>query len=212
MIIRKPIHTTPHDNYSLTRLHFERDIVIPFYMRGSIAFPEGHKEGFAIMAGKNIRDKRIYIFEQFSFWTIDHWIDERGQIKRRENDNGYHIGLVQFLLDNKSKYKSTSYFYGGQHIDIHTRHRVSIYRNKLTPSNIHTIEVDYVNENGESILQEAVSRRLFRADNGSPLHASVSQWLQAKGAGIEPDNRILAIKILLCGFNKFPFRDNGQIY
>lgn len=209
MIIRKPItaNIDPNNHYS-TWLHFDGGAKLKFYMRGAIAWPQADNEGFAMMAGVNLLENVIYIFEQFRFWTVEHWLDPDGRIRPRDDHDhtqGYHLGLIQFLQDCEAKYKCCSFFYGGQHIDVNRRHLMEVYRNKLLPNRVELIEVPYVSEVGDDLILEKFHTRKFRAENKSLLADAVEQWINLQAAGTGDNNIVHAFRALLAGFEHQPW-------
>lgn len=209
MIIRKPITATKdrHNRYA-TWLHFEGGQRLKFYMRGAIAWPEADREGFAMMAGLNIADGIILIFEQFRFWTIKHWLNPDGAVRQREDDpDQYHLGLIQFIQDNEALYKCASYFHGGQHVDVHTRHRRELYRQKMLTQHIELIEVPYVSEVGDDLILEKLQLRAYKGDHDSFLAKSIEQWIKIRAAGTGDNNQVHALRALLAGFEYLPWRE-----
>lgn len=173
-------------------------------MRGAIGFPEGDKQGFALMAGQELTTRKIYIFEQEWFWTIDHWLNPDGTIKQTD-DGGYHLGLVQYIKDWEALYKCASYFHGGQHVDVVRRHSLDIYRNIMIPKSIELIEVPYVKEVGDDLIREKGQTQRFVFQNGSPMHESINQWIQLQTVGTGDNNAIQAMRALLAGYEAMPF-------
>jgi hypothetical protein len=206
MIVRRPItsHIDKHNPYT-TILHFERGENIKFYMRGAIGWPEGTQEGFAIMAGQDIASGTIIIFEQFKFWTISHWLEQDGSLRKRDDGPGYHTGLIQFMQDCESRYKCCSYFYGGQHIDVIKRHGREVYDHKMVPSRIELIEVPYVSEVGNDLIRSGIKLKKFRGQHDSPLAKSVEQWVGLQAAGTGDNNAIHALRCLLAGYEFQPW-------
>lgn len=206
MIILKPFAAYPDpDNPYTTNLYFEGGAIKRFYMRGSVAWPEGKKEGFAILAGLDLDSKKVIIFEEWPFWTVSHWLNDDGTIRERKA-GGFHLGLIQFLQDNASKYKCNSYFWGGQHIDIWTRFATETYKHPMSSRRLELIEVPYVKENGDDILNEKLATRTFKGQAGSMLSESVSKWEGMQAVkGESGDNAVLALKTLLAGFDYLPW-------
>ena len=206
MIIVKPFTSDkdPNNHYT-TNLHFQNGVVKRFYMRGSIAWPEGKKEGFAIMAGMDLVENVVIIFEQFRFWTLAHWLKPDGNINEREDGPGYYLGLIQFITDNLSLYRCCSYFWGGQHIDIWNRFGREIYTNPQTPKRIELIEVPYVKEVGPDLLLEKLKTRKFKGESDSLLEKSVTQFVNMQAADAGYDNAALALMTLLVGFDFQPW-------
>ena len=207
MIIKKPITATINkDNQYSTYLHFERGERIQFYTRGAIAWPEGDREGFVLMAGQRIDTGIIYIFEQMWFWTIDHWLNPDGSVKQRPA-GGFYLGLIQAILDWDALYKCCSYFHGGQHVDVVRRHSIELYRNQLLPRRIQIIDVPYVKEVGDDLIKERLQKRGFVGQIDSPLHKSVSQYTAMAAAGVGDNNAVHCLRALFSGYEHQPFKD-----
>ena len=205
MIVRPFTSDKDPNNHYTTRLHFENGVVKNFYMRGAIAWPEGKKEGFAIMAGMDLFENVVIIFEQFRFWTVSHWLKPDGNITERDDGPGYHLGLIQFITDNLSLYRCCTYFWGGQHIDIWNRFGREIYSNPQTPKKIELIEVPYAKEVGPDLLLEKLKTRKFKGESDSLLEKSVTQFVNMQAADAGYDNAALSLMSLLVGFDFMPW-------
>lgn len=205
MIIKKPITATidPNNRYT-TNLHYPGGGRLKFYMRGAISWPRANDEGFAIMAGQDLRDNIIIIFEQFRFWMVDHWLNPDKTIRKR-HDGGYHLGLIQFLQECEACYKCSSYFYGGQHVDLIKRHVNDVYRNPMLPRRVELIEVPFVSEVGDDLMLEKSETRQIKAQKDSFLDKSFSQWFNSRKVGIGDNNQVNALRILLTGFDFQPW-------
>lgn len=208
MIIRRPMAVTKHKvNPYTSLLHFEGGVVKPFYMRGAIAFPDGNNEGFAIMAGQDLLSKILIIFEQFKFWTIETWLNGDGTIHTRDDGTGFDLGFMQFINDTFSLYKSATYFWGGQHIDVKTRYSVQVYKSEFKHPMFSLIEVPYVNEIGDGILGEKLNTEAFKGQIDSYLSKSVEQFVNTKMDAGAKNGAVLALETLLAGFEKIPWVD-----
>ena len=174
-------------------------------MRGSIAWPEGKKEGFAIMAGLDLETGHVIIFEQFRFWTVPHWFNDDGTIHKRDDRTGWHVGLVQFIAGSSSLYQCSSYFYGGQHVDVNMRYAREVYGNPQVPARLELIEVPYVAETGPDLLHEKLKTHKFKGDTDSILNQSVVQFVNMQAAQVDYDNAVLALMALLAGFDFQPW-------
>ena len=205
MKIVKPFTSNkdPHNHY-ITRLHFYNGVLKNFYMRGAITCPEGEKEGFAIMAGMDLTENVIIVFEQFRFWTVNHWLNPDGTIHQRDDGAGFHLGLMQFINDNNGKYRCVSYFRGGQHVDTWIRYGKEVYTNPECPRTIELIEVPYVSEIGPNLLLEKINTAKFRVESDSWLAKSVERFVNMRAVGTEPDNPTRCLMTLLAGFDHCP--------
>lgn len=208
MIIIRPYTTTiDPDNHRTSLLHFENGAVKPFFMRGAIAWPNGINEGFALMAGHDLTDNTIILFEDFQFWTISHWLKEDKTVMPREG-GGYHLGLIQFIIDNFQRYKCCSYFYGGQHIDLWLRFGREVYRTAMVPKEIEMIEVPYVKEVGDNLILEKLQTQKVKAQDGSEVGKAIkSFWNMRSAKGVDHGNGVMALRALLAGFEHQPWID-----
>lgn len=208
MVIKKPITATrdPHNRYT-TWLHFEGGSRLKFYMRGAIVWPEADQEGFALMAGLHLQDGIIYTFDQFKFWTIDHWLNPDGTIRERdpEDGEGHYLGLIQFIQDCEALYKCSSYFYGGQHIDVVKRHGNNLYRNELLTRRIELIEVPYVSEVGDDLIVEKIKLRRYKGESDSYLANAIKQWLRMRTADVGDNSMVHSLRVLLAGYEYAPW-------
>lgn len=205
MIIRKPkfARQDEHNRYT-TLLHFEGGPPRKYYMRGAIAWPEGDKEGFSLLAGLDTISKIIYIFEEFQFWMVNHWLDDDGSIHQRTDEHGnptgeYHTGLCQFMQNNYTKYKAYAYFWGGQHIDIWQRYGGEVYKNRIVPRALEMIEVPYVAEVGDNLIAEYQNTDRIKGDQRSKLYVMLQE------AAVSDNNGVQALRALLAGYEHQPW-------
>lgn len=208
MIIQKPITATPKTPYESV-LHFERGGKVKFYMRGAIAFPDLGMEGFALFAGQRLSDNKIFIFEQFRFWTIDQRLKPNGSMFQKE-DGTFETGLIQFVADVESRYRSCSFYYGGQHPDLVRRYANELYRHKLLSRNFELIEVPFVNEVGDGLIIDKLKVDGFIGEVDSYLAHSAEQWSKLRTANVGENNDIQALRILLAGYENNPYYEIKQ--
>ena len=204
MIIQKPISYRPDPvNPRTTRLFFADHKAADFYMVGSIAWPEDKYPGFVLLSGQNLMDseKKIMIFEEQEFWTIDNWLSSDGNLKTMPGNHGYWYGLSHFLNITVSKYGCRSYFYGGQHMDINRRYMNQFYRSNITPRPIDLIEVPYVNEVGNDLISEYAKLEKVRWDDNSNLCRLMHS------IDYEENNGNRSFRCLLSGYETMPWID-----
>lgn len=204
MIIPKPISYRPDPvNQRTTRLFFKDHKAADFYMAGSIAWPEDKYPGFVILSGQSLGDpeKKILIFEEQEFWTIDNWLNTDGNLKTGPGNHGYWYGLSHFLNNAVLKYNCRLYFYGGQHIDINRRYMIQLYDSKITPRPIDLIEVPYVNEVGHDLISEYAKLAKVSWDGNSDLCRLMHS------IDHEENNGNRAFRCLLSGYEYMPWID-----
>ena len=204
MIIPKPITFKPDPvNSSTTRLFFKDQKSADFYMVGALAWPDGKYPGFALLSGMNISDpdKKIWLFEEQEFWTVDNWLLPDGNLKEKKDRKGYWYGLSYFFLNCVSTFGCRSYFYGGQHPDIHRRYMLQVYGSKITPRPLDLIEVPYVKEVGDGLISEYTSLAKFVGDANSILSVAT------KAPDADENGPTHALKCLFAGYEYAPWVD-----
>ena len=204
MIIPRPITFKPDPvNSRTTRLFFQDEKAADFYLVGAIAFPEGRYPGFALLSGMNVTDpdRKIWLFEEQEWWTVDNWLKPCGNLKEKKGEKGYWYGLSYFLLDVLATYGCRMYFYGGQHIDINRRYMLQIYGSKITPRPLDLVEVPYVKEVGDGLIAEYTNLTKFVGSADSML----SRALRAPDADV--NGPTLALKCLFAGYEYAPWVD-----
>jgi len=206
MPIKQPITSNKDPNdHRATWLHFEGGGKLKFYMRGSIAWPEGSQEGFATMAGIELLSGKIIVFDQFRFWTIEHMLNPDGTIKKREDGDGWQLGLIQFILDCVKKYSCCTFFHGGQQIDVARRHLIMVYKNAMLPRYAQFVEVPYVSEVGDDLIREKTKLRQYVVQERTPLAESIKQWINMQASGTGDSNAVHALRCLLAGLSFQPY-------
>lgn len=208
MPILKPFAAYPdkHNRYT-THLHFDGVGSKRFYMRGALSWPELEDEGFAVMGGYDIHAGAVIVFEEFPYWTVKAWLTDSGELRRRDDGKGYHLGLTQFMRDNNSLYKCCSYFWGGQHNDIYRHYGRDVYGEAKMP--VELIEVPYVAETGDSVLLEKIKTHKFFVQADGVLSGAISQYIARRAAGGKVSNAVRTLQCLLAGFEFIPWRDLG---
>lgn len=205
MIIQKPISWKydPEDPRK-TRLFFKDRRSADYYIVGSIAWPEGKNPGFALLSGEHLGEgRKIFLFEEQEFWTIDNWLLPDGNMKPLEypSPQGWWYGLTHFVNEGLSKYGCRTYFYGGQHVEINQRHLRRFYDSQMAPRPVSLIEVPYVTEVGDNLISEYTKGQRYRGDTNSRLFDLLKQ------ADIEENNGVHALKCLFSGYEHIPWMD-----
>ena len=209
MIIPKPtsVERVKENRYS-TRLYFKEGGFETFYIRGAISWPivdrvvsdDGKVEGFALVAGQHLRTKKIWIFEECQFWSIDNWLNDDQTLKRREDGRGFYLGLKNFVRENMLRYLCDEYFYGGK-LESSERFRSQLYDEV---KGVSLIELPDVEDVGEGLFNEAAQQEKIAGDSRSVL----SEHLKMSGLGV--NGGYLALRSLLVGLHTYPWIDLGR--
>jgi len=169
-----------------------------FYMRGGVCWPEGDANGFAIMAGQQFNNGRVYVFEQMEFATIDDIIQD-GQIR-------YH-GLSSWLNQCWSKYFAYLYFWN-QPQAIHDRFRLQISRSRSVEPKPGFIEIDLGNDNERPLVADFVRTERLVIGKDSELTEQLEVARHDEKAELPA---VRALGRCLAGLQRFPFaRDDVE--
>ena len=192
MIVLKPLSTKYLPHKDLTTFFFEgpeRPSARDFFVRGAIAWPEELQQGFALLAGQDPKTKVVYIFEEYPFWTVGHYLAE---------DALKHPGLGQFLLDVWAKYHCHT-FYRHQHPEVHRRFSLQAYDDKTIAPKPELIDVPTVERLGDTLVVEYGRTRKLVADQRMTLKQQLTQHFAVPEAK-NPGMGVHALRCLLAGF------------
>ena len=210
MIIQKPktfkLHKGDPDR---TTLFFEKWQAQSFYMRGAIAWPEEKKlmsqrdfhRGFCIIAGLNLKDNRVWLFEDLEFLTVDHY--------QHPETGVWEFGLLNFLSTRGRGIYNCSHYWIQQPDSVMSYFRRQF--NEACPRaenswyslhNVGRSKID-VSEVGNFLVEDYVERDRLSGDMNSDL------FLQLEAEKFDSESYTSAgwaLKVLLAGFSKFPYR------
>lgn len=117
-----------------------------YYMMGAVSWPEGMMDGFALLAGEDQTDKRVLIFREFAFRTIDHWILPDHSFKQH--------GFLAFLADAWKDFQCRSFFWY-QDEEIHRRYSLECYQCDRVSPKPEFIRVLYSGQEiGDNVIDE----------------------------------------------------------
>lgn len=193
MIIPKPTTHKIIDSDTV-RLFFERDQARNFYMRGAVAWPEGKKEGFALIAGQATDTKEVWLFDEFAFMTVDHWFNQDQALKRE--------GLVTFLLKCWAQYGCHTFFYS-QDAELHRRYLLQCLDSAMIQPKPELIRTMYTEDEKirDNIVQEYLALGRLKGDKNSQLyqHMTTSAMDEPLGKHV--------LRCLLAGYEANPWID-----
>ena len=191
----KPRKATYNAKRQTSTLYFKDfDDSEEFYMRGSVCWPEGDADGFAIMGGQQINNGWVYVFEQMEFATIED-IRDKGQIIK------YH-GLASWLNRCWLKYYARLYFYQ-QSDSTHDRFRLQIYRSQTIEPKPSFIEAPITNEDDcRSLVVDYIRTGRVSIEAGSELAKQLEVSKHDDKAEL-PAAR--ALGRFLAGLQRYPF-------
>jgi len=199
-----PLKVQADLNRKTSILYFPNGDSAEFYMRGGICWPityecRGKMEnnGFALMAGQDIKTQNIYVFEEISFVTIENILNQAtGQIE-------FH-GLSYWFNKVWSEYYARKYFWG-QDETLHRRHYLKVIRSPIIEPKPGFIEVPISDP-------KDVTSSIFQYSQTDKLKIEKESQLaeQIKMIGPESNTQppsVQALSFLLVGFEMYPWRE-----
>ena len=185
-------------HYNLKRqtsiLYFSEGDLGEYYIRGGIFWPE-EDNGFAILAGQDINDKKVHVFEEYSFLTIDHVFGPDQMIE-------FH-GLAPFFGKCWSKYYGDKFFWN-QPEETHKRFRLQVSRSQMVQPKPHFIEAPLSDADSARRLPFDYTRiGRLNMEEGSELHKQLEIAKHDEKAHLPA---VFALGRLLAGFERYPFR------
>jgi hypothetical protein len=198
--MNKPRKATYNQRRETSTLYFKNlDDSKEFYMRGAVCWPEGDSDGFAIMAGQQIDNGQVYVFEQAGFITID-------DIRGKDQIIKYH-GLASWLNRCWSKYFARRYFWN-QPQAIHDRFRLQIYRSRSVEPKPGFIEIDLGKTEERPLVADFIRTELLIVGKDSELAEQLDIARQDEKAELPA---VRALGRCLAGLQRFPFaRDHVE--
>lgn len=185
-----------------TSLLFFKDKEAEEYcVRGALCFPvlvdaPGGRDvvGYALVGCQDVKGGAVHVFEQKDFTVIDHIVKD-GRIQ--------HTGLSQWLNKVWSKYYCRKFFFS-QDYELSKKYRLDIHRSVMVEPKPVMIEIethdDY--EMQHTIWSYVKTARVIM-EAGSVLFQKLQQLKQGDKQ-VHP--AIYALQVLLCGFDRFPYR------
>ena len=192
--MNKPRKATYNQKRETSTLYFKDfDDNREFYMRGGVCWPEGDSDGFAIMAGQQIGNDQIYVFEQIEFATIEDIRDKSQIIK-------YH-GLASWLNRCWSKYFGRRYFWN-QPQAIHDRFRLQVYRSGSIEPKPGFIEIDLGKDEEHPLVADFVRAGRLVIGKDSELARQLEVARHDEKTELPA---VRALGRLLAGLQRYPF-------
>lgn len=117
-----------------------------YYVMGSVSWPEGMMDGFALLAGQDQHDGRIQVYREYTFKTVDHWILPNGELKQH--------GFLSFLADAWKDFQCRSFYYH-QDEEVHRRYSLEVYQCDRIAPKPEFIRVLYSGQEiGDNVIDE----------------------------------------------------------
>lgn len=224
--IPKPWRAMPDADRECTRLFFKDDNIffptdrsVDFCMRGAVCWPatvgsgiDTATEGFVLLAGQELSTRRVFVFEQSAFVSIDPIVDP-------ETSRIIYDGITHRMAKWWSRYYCDVYYWH-DHMDTHLRYLRQLINSPFLNPTPHFSEVIWHDQSqAEHSLFELVThaRLIHWAGNdyengrGQPLyHALLSFRDEGEINGSSRKAKVLpatkAAMALAMGFEKYPWR------
>jgi hypothetical protein len=183
------------------------------YVRGGVCWPTyvepvdpvsaddpqgGDYKGFIILAGQDVKTKKVHVFEQREFSTVDNVLDN-GLIAFQ--------GIVDFLNTGWSTYFCRKYFWN-QPDESTKRYRLDVVRlNTITPKPSF-IEAPWADGlDARAIVAKFAKFGWLAIDKDSILADEILQAGYDEKEALKTRPAIHALQCLLSGIDRWPWRD-----
>lgn len=202
-MIQRPLNAYYDKTNRISKLKFPDGENGEYLMRGGICWPvydptQGSIEGFALLAGQNIRSKIITVFEQTNFVSVDHVLGKDGFVE--------YTGLCSFFNMCWTSYFANSYFIACQQgVDLNHRYRLQVLRSNMTEPKPALIEVNIFSASQASqLIFEKIAQKTLRHKSEDRLHVALTTF------SIDSERMTPAIQALatcLFGIEQMPYRE-----
>ena len=176
-----------------TSLYFGAYEYTECYVRGAVCWPEKDQLGFALLGCQDIKTKKIRIYEQTNFLTIENILNEDQQFES--------YGLLNFFNKGWARYYAEKYFWN-QSKNLHKMFRTEVSRSwEVKPKPIF-VRIDSA-DGGIYLIENHLTSKKLTFDEGSELHNQLKLLRTSEGV-VSPAAR--ALGTLLEGYARWPFR------
>jgi hypothetical protein len=213
-MIDKPVTAVPNEDRSI-KLYFDFDddqVLYPegdFDIRGGICWPVTFKkdgqvdsQGYILLAGMNLNNGVITIFEQQSFLVVEPIINQ-------ENMQIDYPGISNFINNAHSNYFCRK-FYWHQNFELTKKWRLDVLRSRAIEPKPVLTEVPWGDDrDADHLIWTLVKMKKLRHDLKADL-ASQLEDVKLKPKGIRDIlPAVRALQCALMGFQRYPLRRRG---
>jgi len=179
-----------------------------YYMRGGICFPvpvrigaDNGANGFALMCGMNVDTKKVYVFEETAFLTIDHIVGTGGDVEME--------GLCGWLNECWSYYFAKQ-FYWHQDPETKKTYMLDILRSAMIKPHPVLVHIDWNDDHQiEHVLWRLGNTGVMKLRADGQLHDCLRLLeVQTENAQIIPG--VHALKCALAGLLRYPYRKKRE--
>lgn len=201
------IQTPRNVNFNIERgtstLFLDNDIQVECYIRGGICWPlivgSGQSrtvEGYAVLCAQDIRTKIIYVFDEFSFLSVDNLIDP-------DTHNLTHNGLSQFFTRCWKDYFGKYFFYKQPQF-THKDWAMRVSRSVMIEPKPNFIRLVWNEDRqaDQSIYERAFTGKLFYCASDG-----VDRAMMAREQEDVDLPAYCALRAAVVGIEKYPYRE-----
>lgn len=216
MKIENPYSSVLNDDRSV-KLYFDWDedkMLYPqadFDIRGGVCWPVTFRKdgavdssGYILVAGLNLENNVITIFEQQSFMVIESIINQESmQIE--------YPGISNFFNNAFSKYYCGKYYWH-QNFELTKKWRLDVLRSPAISPKPHLIEVPWGDDrDADHLIWSLIKMRRLRQDLRQDLKNQLEEVkLKPQGKRREIFPAVRALQCVLMGFQRFPLKRNND--
>ncbi len=172
------------------------------YMRGGICWPIRYEylgnvdtNGYVVIAGQDIKTRKVYVFEQLEWVTIDNIVDEDNTLR--------YYGLSHWFNEAWTNYFATAYFWH-QEEELARRFRLQVLRSDMILPKPRFIEIPTTTTSDIiSCIWGAIKTNVLRREGSTPLE---DQLREVKAGDKQVLPAVHALGCCLLGLERFQWR------
>lgn len=201
----KPIARHYDKDRKVSILYWDGGTQAEYDIKGGICFPisyefmQGiHVDGFALLAGQDVRTKVVTVFEQRKFVVIDNIINPETQAIEL-------FGLAPWFDEMWAKYYGRKFFYH-QEPEIARKYKLEVSRSMMIQPKPSMIEIDWQDDSDviHTVWRYIATNRL-KIEKGSELQNQLEMLKTTEKKQVFPAVR--ALECVLAAFDKYPWRE-----
>jgi len=179
-----------------------------FYVRGAVCWPvrvQDHSEGFILLGAQNVRDKKLYVFEQTPYRAIDH-------IMGHDRDGCTVIqwkGISSWLNEMWKSY-FCSHFYYDQGDAVHRLYKNQVTRSEMIKPKPTFRKVWTKDDAGDSVMWGWLDAERLVIGEGSAVQHALQEYKVRPPGSVIP--AVQALMCLLAGIERYPWRWESADY
>jgi hypothetical protein len=193
--MKRPMKAQYNSTRGTSTLYFENvDDVAEFYMRGGIFWPEQDK-GFIVLAGQDVSNKVVTVFEEYEFLAVDHVLGPNQTIE--------FYGPAPFFEKCWKRYFADKFFWK-QPKETHKQFNLEVRRSQMIDPKPRFVEAPFTDESeARNLIFEYSRLGRLNVEEGSDLHRQLEITKDDEKAHLPA---VFALGRALAGIKRYPFR------